>query len=135
MGNQFCNLASCDEDAQGRCVTGGSNRNDCNRSLSKVCGCDQRTYDNECLAKNYGVSVDYNGSCGDGRNQSQLGSRCVKNSNCAKNYYWFCTRIPANKDDCKSVPNDSVCTCDGKTEKNECRAEYMSKGVRSYGSC
>merc|ERR1712060_216855 len=74
---------------------------------------------------------------------------CTKNSNCSSGYYCkplfgecstnkrdgFCTRIPRNKDECKDVPNDQVCACNGNTEKNECRAEYNSEGVRSYGAC
>jgi len=70
-------------------------------------------------------------------------------TNCKNNYYCkplygecgfrkydgFCTKIPNNKDDCKKASNNKVCTCDNKTEKNECYAEYKSKGVSSYGSC
>jgi len=78
-----------------------------------------------------------------------LGRTCTKNSDCSSDYYCkplfgecstnnrdgFCTRIPRNKDECNNLTNDKVCACNGKTEKNECRAEYNSQGVRSYGSC
>jgi len=148
--SEFCMLSDCRSNASGRCTKGGSKNISCDRSLDKVCGCDQRTYDNECLAKSYGMSIDSNNKCNNNiRDQGDLGSTCTSNSDCNNGYYCkplfgecslrnrdgICTWIPRNKDDCKDVPNDQVCACNGSTEKNECRAELISEGVRSYGSC
>jgi len=60
-GNTFCKIpgGTC---SNGRCenMTTG-----CDRSLKQVCGCNGATYDNECEAFSVGVSVDYDGACGD----------------------------------------------------------------------
>jgi len=151
--DQFCNLPECGRNTndQGRCIDGGQNRNGCSRNHDPVCGCDQRTYDNECIAQEHGVSIDYNGKCNNGndRDQNDVGQRCTSNNQCNNNSYCkplfgecntrtrdgFCTEIPYNKSECDDLPKDQVCTCNGNTQKNQCKAEYKSEGVYHYGSC
>jgi len=150
--SQYCKFdtGDCEPDSKGRCTDGGRDDKGCNRNIARVCGCDQREYDNECIAENYGVTIDYEDDCDDaGRTARDFDGTCRHGGECGSGYYCkplfgecstndrdgFCTLIPNSKDDCKKLPNDNVCTCDGKTEKNECRAEYDSQGVKHRGEC
>jgi hypothetical protein len=59
---QFCNFpisAGCGNDP-GVCEVSPEA---CTRELVPVCGCDQNSYDNECLAHSAGVSVAFPGAC------------------------------------------------------------------------
>jgi len=150
--SQYCKFANgdCSPLAMGRCTDGGRGDKGCGRNLSPVCGCDQREYDNACIAENYGVTIDYTGRCDEtGRTARDFDGTCRRNSDCGSGYYCkplfgecstanrkgFCTRIPRDKNDCRQFSNDQVCTCNGKTEKNECRAEFESQGVERRGEC
>jgi hypothetical protein len=65
----FCDYSgtgSClQADAVGTCLP-IPNSDDCPVALSPVCGCDDNTYGNACLAGASGVSVAFNKACGDG---------------------------------------------------------------------
>lgn len=62
--NEFCNFpstANCGRaDAPGTCAAIPQS---CYQLYDPVCGCDGRTYSNDCMANNAGVSVEYKGAC------------------------------------------------------------------------
>jgi hypothetical protein len=149
---EYCKFfeGDCEADSKGRCTKGGKDDLACTRELDPVCGCDQREYDNKCEAENFGVSIDFRGECDYDvtRTAEDFRDTCRKDNDCDDGYYCkplfqecstdvrdgFCTKIP-KKDRCKKLPTDKVCTCDNKTEKNECYAEHYEQGVKSRGEC
>lgn len=48
--------------------------NDCETTESLVCGCNNRTYSNECMANAAKVTVDYTGACISKENNKQKGN-------------------------------------------------------------
>ncbi len=57
--DQYCYYEGCGANS-GLCA---DRPNACEEVWKPVCGCDGRTYSNECFAAMYGVSVDYDGEC------------------------------------------------------------------------
>jgi len=119
----------------------------------EVCGCDQRTYANECLAKKFGVTVDKNEKCDEeDRDTGDFKGTCRDDDMCDNGYYCkalfqecntgndrkgFCTRIPT-REDCDKLDDDDddkVCGCDGDTYDNECHAERKEESVDFRGDC
>ena len=106
-----------------------------------VCGCDGKTYANECQATNAGVNVDYAGSCYNDRS-CQVG----KNNQCSSGQW--CKAFSSSNDQCGGQGScsyylgggcptnvDRVCGCDGNTYDNECQATNAGVNVDYQGAC
>ncbi len=59
---QVCDIRVCDLDAEGTCVPDPAG--ECPGRIDLVCGCDDTTYDNDCLRLDAGVALDHEGACG-----------------------------------------------------------------------
>ena len=97
-----------------------------------VCGCDGRTYSNECEAAAARVNVASPGGCADGT--------CTEHEDCERGLYCQleactapgrCTVLPG---DCTPVEMP-VCGCDGITYINECLAAAAMESISDDGAC
>ena len=104
-----------------------------------VCGCDGKTYANECQATNASVNVDYAGSCSGScqvgkKNQCPSGQWCrALNSpgQCAVGSRGTCIHFTGR---CTTDYNP-VCGCDWKDYDNECQAAAAGVNVYKTGTC
>ena len=140
----YCKKASCGA-AIGTC-TGEPNFQVCFEQEKDggqaACGCDHRTYDSDCEAASYGISVDFEGAC-----PPLPSGPCTSQADCGGAGYAalvFCkaTTCGAPSGVCTSIPAACpeiafpVCGCNGHLYANECFADWA--GVGSYttdGGC
>jgi Kazal-type serine protease inhibitor-like protein len=142
---EFCRFALGDicgfADATGIC---SAPPEACDAVLAPVCGCDGRTYDNECEANVAGTSAAASGECEPDPNQricgGLLGAQCEDGEFCDFAPGDFCGAADATGI-CRPTPEvcadifSPVCGCDGETHPNACEANAAGTSVVSSGPC
>jgi len=130
-------------DATGTCVDwpkGGA----CDAVFDPVCGCDGKTYGNDCEASVAGVSIDHDGQCGDDPGAvvcgGFTGEQCPPEQYCNYPLDMACGNADG-QGRCAAIPDgctkeiDPVCGCDGKPYGNPCEAAANGVSVLNKGDC
>lgn len=138
-----CSVGMFCKKADGDCVGTGVcdiKPEDCTADLgTMVCGCDGRSYTNDCWASSEGVNVLSTGTCptptacsGDGINGgcADPATYC-KASNDACSGEGFCYIIPLECPDW----DFPVCACDDKTYPSRCHAAMQKQGILHDKEC
>lgn len=120
----------------------------CTMQFAAVCGCDDKTYSNACVAARSAVSVAHEGACEkDGQAPIAEGKPCGSrgvSGQCEAGLY--CAFGPhCGETDrggkCEKKPElcphlvQPVCGCDGKTYNNGCEAARAAVSVAAHGRC
>ena len=126
-----CNVA----DLAGTCVAVPET---CPKQGPPICGCDGKTYANECELAKAGVRPDRQGACG------REGKSCKTSADCESNA--FCEFKAGTCGDkgagqCMEKPQACtrefapVCGCDNRTYPNDCERRVAGVSLRSEGEC
>jgi hypothetical protein len=151
-GGEFCRFgrdSGCGVSAPGVCTRVPPS---CSREARLVCGCDGRTYTNECVAAMDGVSVRRSSECNpdggappmDGGMSRICGGadelECEDHEYCNLAAVDGCD-VPQPRGECRPKPTgcseiiDPVCGCDGFTFPNPCVAAENGASIDHGGEC
>ncbi len=115
----------------------------CPANYDPVCGCDNATHPNSCMAAMAGTGVLHAGECAPqpgGACGGMLGDTCASDEYCAYTEGQSCGWADATAT-CAVIPEvcpanyAPVCGCDGNTHSNSCFAAMADTGVLHDGEC
>ncbi len=133
--SEACDITGCYPDAAGVCVAWQAV---CPPTYKPVCGCNDKTFANDCVRVMAGVAKKSDGACApapnacqvDGPNTCAPGELCAAPTGQCKGE-GKCTKKP----DMCVAPEAPVCGCDNKTYANACLALAANQNIASNGAC
>jgi hypothetical protein len=146
---EVCNITSCGIGALGTCTTQPKPTQCFDyfwKPAAPVCGCDNKTYGNDCLRLQKGVALQHKGACKPTPPPPPTG--CFQNADCKADEY--CALKPGEcmlptfsilQGKCSKKPEACimlyapVCGCDMKTYGNACTAASKGVNVAAKGPC
>ncbi len=128
---EFCLLETCNHKS-GICQPRPA---ECSNEPDAVCGCDGKSYTNQCLAYHNGVNVDHPGACDApgcrGNEDCQSAVLYCSKHRCLDESGW-CIQRPNG---CQLPVYAPVCGCDGVGYDNECQARLAGQNIDYLGKC
>jgi len=142
LEGEFCGKVPTDCDGVGQCIPIPQM---CIMNVMPVCGCDEETYSNACVAHSNGVNVLHDGSCDEptlppgGPCGGFIGDTCAADEFC--DLIPGTCQLPGSPGNCVPVPEictaqyDPVCGCNGMTYSNDCKRKADGAQLDHVGEC
>lgn len=130
---KYCSKAVGDCKGRGECK---GRPEVCPEIFKPVCGCNNKTYSNDCFAAMAGVNVASEGACKGAEKACQTNKQCKAGNYCAKDTgqcdaEGVCAQRPQI---CPFVVAP-VCGCNNKTYNNGCLAHRAGVNIKHDGKC